>query len=65
MPMQTFPPQVRKVQSTLTDLGLHDRIRELPDSAATAASAAQALDVPKAAIANSLIFDADGRPLFV
>lgn len=63
--MQTYPPQVRKVHSTLSDLGLHDRIRELPDSAATAASAAQALEVPKAAIANSLIFNADGRALLV
>jgi prolyl-tRNA editing enzyme YbaK/EbsC (Cys-tRNA(Pro) deacylase) len=63
--MEGFPPQVRKVAATLSDLGIQDRIRQLPDSAATAASAAQALDVDKAAIANSLIFEADGRPLLV
>lgn len=63
--MQSLPPQVRKVQATLAGLGLHDRIRQLPDSAATAASAAQALDVPKSAIASSLIFEADGRALLV
>jgi prolyl-tRNA editing enzyme YbaK/EbsC (Cys-tRNA(Pro) deacylase) len=63
--MQSLPPQVRKVSMVLTDMGLHDRIRQLPDSAATASSAAQALDVPKAAIAKSLVFQADGHPLLV
>lgn len=63
--MEAYPAQVRKVQSALADLGLTDRIVKLPDVAATAASAAQALDVPKAAIASSLIFEADGHPLLV
>lgn len=63
--MQSYPAQVHKVRSALAGLGIHDRIRQLPESAATAASAAQALDVPKAAIANSLIFVADGKPLLV
>ncbi len=63
--MQDYPAQVRKVQSALTGLGIQDRVRQLPDSAATAASAAQALGVDKGAIANSLIFEADGEPLLV
>lgn len=63
--MHDDPAQVRKVRSALTGLGIPDRIRQLPDSAATAASAAQALGVDKAAIANSLIFEADGEPLLV
>lgn len=63
--MQSYPPPVRKVHTALADLGIHDRIRELPDSVTTATSAAQALEVPKAAIARSVVFAADGRPLLV
>ncbi|MBK6763649.1 MAG: YbaK/EbsC family protein [Micrococcales bacterium] len=63
--MEGLPSGVRKVQATLQDLGLTERVRELPESAATAASAAQALGVDKAAIGNSLIFEADGGPLLV
>lgn len=63
--MEGLPSGVRKVQATLQDLGLTERVRELPESAATAASAAQALGVDKAAIGNSLIFEADGEPLLV
>ncbi|MCU0279633.1 MAG: YbaK/EbsC family protein [Candidatus Nanopelagicales bacterium] len=63
--MSGVPSGVRKVQGALADLGVRDRVRQLPDSAATAASAAQALGVDKAAIANSLIFEADGEPLLV
>jgi prolyl-tRNA editing enzyme YbaK/EbsC (Cys-tRNA(Pro) deacylase) len=63
--MQSYPPQVRKVHTALADLGIHDRIRVLPDSVATATSAAQALEVPKSAIARCVVFVADGRPLLV
>lgn len=63
--MEAYPTQVRKVQSVLAELGVTDRIVQLPDQAATAASAAQALGVPKSAIASSLIFEADGQPLLV
>lgn len=63
--MEALPSGVRKVQSTLQDLGITGRVRELPESAATAASAAQALGIDKAAIGNSLIFEADGQPLLV
>jgi prolyl-tRNA editing enzyme YbaK/EbsC (Cys-tRNA(Pro) deacylase) len=61
--MQEFPAQVRKVHAALTGLGISDRIRPLPESAATAELAAQALGVDRAAIANSLVFEADGKPL--
>ena len=37
----------------------------LPDAVATAAAAAAALGVEVGQIANSLIFDADGKPLLV
>jgi prolyl-tRNA editing enzyme YbaK/EbsC (Cys-tRNA(Pro) deacylase) len=40
-------------------------VRELSDSARTAAEAASALGVPVGAIVKSLIFAADGRPLLV
>lgn len=63
--MEALPSGVRKVQATLQDLGITGRVRELPESAATAASAAQALGIDKAAIGNSLIFEADGQPLLV
>ena len=41
------------------------QIRMLPDAVRTAAAAAEALGVEVGAIANSLIFDADGEPLLV
>lgn len=63
--MEGYPTQVRKVHSALAELGLQGRIRQLPDSAATAASAAQALGVDQEAIAKSLVFEADGVPLLV
>lgn len=63
--MQSYPPQVRRVDAALADLGIHERIRALPDSASTATSAAQALEVPKSAIATCSVFVADGRPLLV
>ncbi|MGE0295523.1 MAG: YbaK/EbsC family protein [Pseudonocardia sp.] len=40
-------------------------LRVLPDAVSTAAAAAAALGVDVGAIANSLIFDADGEPLLV
>lgn len=53
------------VQAHLADAGYHPEIRVLDESVHTAALAAQQLGVPVAAIANSLIFDADGAPLLV
>ncbi len=42
-----------------------ERLTVLPDAVATAAAAAAALGVEVGAIANSLVFDADGDPLLV
>jgi len=41
------------------------RLRVLADAVTTAAAAAEALGVEVGAIANSLVFDADGAPLLV
>ncbi|HVW80906.1 MAG TPA: YbaK/EbsC family protein [Mycobacteriales bacterium] len=42
-----------------------DGVRELTDSARTAAEAAEALGVPVGAIVKSLVFTADGQPVMV
>jgi len=52
----------------LRDLGVAGEVRELPESAPTAAAAAAAaaqLGCELGAIANSLVFSADGAPLLV
>jgi prolyl-tRNA editing enzyme YbaK/EbsC (Cys-tRNA(Pro) deacylase) len=49
----------------LRDLGATGEVRELPESARTAATAAAQLGCAVGAIANSLIFSADGGPLLV
>ncbi len=49
----------------LRELGVSGEVRELPESAATAATAAAQLGCDVGAIANSLIFSADGGPLLV
>ena len=49
----------------LRDLGVAGQVRELPESAPTAATAAAQLGCELGAIANSLVFSADGAPLLV
>src|ERR1700728_3576022 len=51
--------------SVLRDLGVSSEVRELPESAPTAAAAAAQLGCEVGAIANSLVFAADGEPLLV
>jgi prolyl-tRNA editing enzyme YbaK/EbsC (Cys-tRNA(Pro) deacylase) len=51
--------------SVLRSLGVPGTVRVLPDAAPTAATAAEQLGCEVGAIANSLIFDADGSPLLV
>ena len=51
--------------SVLTELGVPGEVRVLPDSAPTAAAAAAQLGCEVGAIANSLVFAADGAPLLV
>ena len=49
----------------LRDLGVAGEVRELPESAPTAAAATAQLGCELGAIANSLVFSADGAPLLV
>ena len=54
-----------KFAAVLRDLGVPGEVRELPESAPTAAAAAAQLGCEVGAIANSLVFSADGAPLLV
>jgi prolyl-tRNA editing enzyme YbaK/EbsC (Cys-tRNA(Pro) deacylase) len=56
---------VRRVVEALAAAGATGQVRELPEAASTAALAAAQLGVEVGAIANSLVFDADGEPLLV
>ena len=56
---------VRLVRAALRAAGIPDEVRVLPAAAPTAAAAADQLGCPVGAIANSLVFEADGAPLLV
>jgi prolyl-tRNA editing enzyme YbaK/EbsC (Cys-tRNA(Pro) deacylase) len=58
-------PTAVKVAGVLRELGVTGEVRELPEPAPTAATAAAQLGCEVAAIANSLVFSADGAPLLV
>jgi prolyl-tRNA editing enzyme YbaK/EbsC (Cys-tRNA(Pro) deacylase) len=58
-------PSIRRVAAELSSLGAVGAPRILPDSARTAAQAAAALGCEVGAIANSLVFDADGDPVLI
>jgi prolyl-tRNA editing enzyme YbaK/EbsC (Cys-tRNA(Pro) deacylase) len=53
------------VAHVLSDHGVAGQVKELPEPAPTAASAAAQLGCEVGAIANSLVFDADGQPLLI
>ena len=53
------------VASELAALGVEGQVRELAEPAPTAATAAAQLGCEVGAIANSLLFNADGEPLLV
>ncbi len=53
------------VAGELKVLGVSGQVRELPEPAPTAATAAAQLGCETGAIANSLIFTADGEPLLI
>ena len=53
------------VEEVLSELGATGAVRELAESAPTAAAAAAQLGCEVGAIANSLIFDADREPLLI
>lgn len=58
-------PNAVTVAQALARLGVAGTVRELAEAAPTAATAATQLGVTVGAIANSLVFDADGEPLLV
>src|SRR3954468_5645912 len=58
-------PNAEHVAARLRELGATGQVRELPEAAPTAATAAAQLGCDVGAIANSLIFAADGEPLLV
>lgn len=60
-----LPERSRIVMQHLDSAGIESEIRVLPDSARTAAEAASAIGCEVAAIANSLVFVADGEPVLV
>lgn len=58
-------PNVERVALALKELGAQGAPIELAEPAPTAAAAAAQLGCPAGAIANSLVFSADGDPLMV
>jgi len=60
-----MPADFGEFALVLRNLGVAGEVRELPEPAPTAATAAAQLGCEVGAIANSLIFSADGAPLLV
>ena len=58
-------PSAARVADALRSLGVAGQVRELPEPAPTAASAAAQLGCDVGAIANSLVFRADDAPLLI
>ncbi len=58
-------PSITRFREALAAAGGRGRIVVLPDTVHTAALAAQALGCEVGAIANSLLFDADGSPVLI
>lgn len=58
-------PNATAVAAALARAGASGEVRELAESARTAAEAASALDCDVAAIANSLVFMADDEPVLI
>ncbi len=56
---------ISRFRQELARLGGTGRVVVLPDSVHTAALAAEALGCEVGAIANSLLFDADGKPVLI
>jgi prolyl-tRNA editing enzyme YbaK/EbsC (Cys-tRNA(Pro) deacylase) len=54
-----------KFAEVLRELGVAGAVRELPEAAPTAATAAAQLGCEVGAIANSLVFSADGGPVLI
>jgi prolyl-tRNA editing enzyme YbaK/EbsC (Cys-tRNA(Pro) deacylase) len=58
-------PNTANVAACLKEKGVTGEIREMPEAVPTAAAAAALLGCEVGAIANSLIFAADGEPLLI
>jgi prolyl-tRNA editing enzyme YbaK/EbsC (Cys-tRNA(Pro) deacylase) len=58
-------PSAERVAGILQALGVPGQVRELPEPAPTAATAAAQLGCEVGAIANSLVFTADDAPLLI
>jgi prolyl-tRNA editing enzyme YbaK/EbsC (Cys-tRNA(Pro) deacylase) len=58
-------PNVERVARALRDAGAAGEVVELPEPVPTAKAAAEQVGCEVGAIANSLIFNADGAPLLV
>lgn len=58
-------PSAQNVATVLAERGAAGQVRELAEPAPTAVAAAAQLGCEVGAIANSLIFDADGAPLLI
>ena len=58
-------PNAAHVARALAGLGVAGQVRELDERAGTAVEAAALLGIEVGAVANSLVFDADGEPLLV
>src|SRR5215472_10586302 len=58
-------PSAEHVAQVLRDHGVAGQVKELPEPAPTAASATTQLGCEVGAIANSLVFNADGQPLLI
>jgi prolyl-tRNA editing enzyme YbaK/EbsC (Cys-tRNA(Pro) deacylase) len=63
--LEGLHPNAANVARALAGLGVAGQVRELDDRAATAVAAAELLGIEVGAVANSLVFDADGTPLLV
>jgi prolyl-tRNA editing enzyme YbaK/EbsC (Cys-tRNA(Pro) deacylase) len=64
-PGSTVSDPVERVVAALRAGGAGGEVRRFDRPVPTAAAAAEALGCPVAAIANSMVFDADGAPLLV
>lgn len=63
--VNTEHPAVERVRRDLLAHGLDPGIRWFDEAATTAPAAAAALGIPVGAIANSLVFTLDGKPILV
>ncbi len=63
--LSAMHPSARHVSDVLSGLGAAGAVRELPEPAPTALSAAEQVGCEVGAIANSLIFNADAEPLLI